>query len=77
MKYLIAPTQQIGEYWAKNMKLLKTQYRIISYIEQLAGMIFTKKDDILYIEGEQFEFAELNNYEHYKQLIEYLQGRIR
>jgi len=57
MKYLIAPTHQIGQYWARQLDLKKNEYKIISDSKQIRGIQLAENNTIL-INGSDFDSPE-------------------
>lgn len=56
-KYLIAPTQRIGFYWARQMELRRDEINIITDEEHMRGIRFNMENTI-YVETEVFDNPE-------------------
>jgi|SaaInl8_200m_RNA_FD_contig_101_186627_length_8541_multi_3_in_0_out_0_8 hypothetical protein len=62
VKYLIAPTMAIGNYWARQMGLASREYRIVIRQDQIMG-IRAPEEDFVFIRGEEYDYPELHDRE--------------
>ena len=80
IKYIVAPSFSVASYWIKQLGL-KERVNIITREEQIRGVFFNK-DEIIFIEGEEYDFPEIKaiSFEYfnkYMHLISDAKRRIR
>jgi len=62
MKYLIVPSKQIGDYWARELGLNKKEYFCITKTEDIRGRFNNElKSNIYFIKGEIFDYPEYSD----------------
>ena len=80
IKYIVSPSFSVASYWINQLGLKKT-VKVITREEHIRGMFFNK-DEIIFIEGEEYNFAEIKaisfiNFHKYMNLVSDAKRRIR
>ena len=57
MRYLVSVTQQIGNYWAKEMGLQRNSYKVITDSDQLRGRRINMSE-VVFVGGQPFDWPE-------------------